>query len=194
MATAAIRHVPNAISLGRLFCVPLLAWLAWIRAEMPFVWLTLLALASDGIDGWVARHFDCISRLGSLLDSIADALLMLVIGYGTWVFHPVVFTDYSWLIALVVGLWLLEHLLALLRYGRPSSFHTALTRFAVAMFAVFVAVMFLLRFEPWLLWIAAGLSILAVLEQLTMIWLLPEWSPDLRGGLPEAWSRARRRR
>jgi len=191
MFSAAIKNVPNAISIARLCCVPVLAWLAWSRIEQPFVWLTLLALFSDGVDGWFARRFDCISRLGSMLDSIADATLMAVIGYGTWAFHPEVFTDYGWLVALVVGLWISEHLLAFLRYGRPSSFHTALTRFGVAIFALFVTVMFVFGFQPWLLFITAGVSILAVAEQLAMLWLLPEWTPDLRGGLPEAWRRSR---
>ncbi len=191
MTAAAIRHLPNAISLARLCCVPVLAWLAWVRLETPFVWLTVLALGSDGVDGWIARHFGCVSRLGSMLDSIADALLMMIIGYGTWVFHPIVYTEYGWLIALVVGLWMLEHLCAFLRYGRPSSFHTGLTRFGVAVFAVFITVMFLFRFEPWLLWITAAVSILAVLEQMAMLWLLPDWTPDLRGGLPEVLRRRR---
>jgi len=191
MAIAAIKHVPNAISLARLCCVPVLAWLAWSRAEQPFVWLTLAALFSDGVDGWVARRFDCISRLGSMLDSIADATLMSVIGYGTWAFHPVVFTEYGWLVALVVGLWLSEHALAFLRYGRPSSFHTALTRFGVAVFALFVTVMFVFGFQPWLFFVTVAVSILAVAEQLAMLWLLPQWTPDLRGGLPEAWRRTR---
>ncbi|MGB5211442.1 MAG: CDP-alcohol phosphatidyltransferase family protein [Gammaproteobacteria bacterium] len=191
MAIAAIKHVPNAISLARLCCVPVLAWLAWSRAEQPFVWLTLAALFSDGVDGWVARRFDCISRLGSMLDSIADATLMGVIGYGTWAFHPVVFTEYGWLVALVVGLWLSEHALAFLRYGRPSSFHTALTRFGVAVFALFVTVMFVFGFQPWLFFVTVAVSILAVAEQLAMLWLLPQWTPDLRGGLPEAWRRTR---
>ena len=30
---------------------------------------------------------------------------------------------------------------------------------------------------------------IAVLEQLAMIWFLPEWTPDVRGGLAEVWCR-----
>jgi CDP-diacylglycerol--glycerol-3-phosphate 3-phosphatidyltransferase len=86
---------------------------------------------------------------------------------------------------------MIEHVAALVRYGRFSSFHTALVRLAVLVFASFVAVLFLLGFYPWLFYLAAGLSILAVTEQLIMIWLVPNWSPDLRGGLIEVRKRRR---
>ncbi len=35
------------------------------------------AAASDGIDGWIARHFNQISKLGAFLDPIADKSLLL---------------------------------------------------------------------------------------------------------------------
>lgn len=35
------------------------------------------AAASDGIDGWIARHFDQRSDLGAFLDPIADKFLVL---------------------------------------------------------------------------------------------------------------------
>ena len=37
----------------------------------------LVAAASDGIDGWVARHWGQRSRLGAILDPIADKGLLL---------------------------------------------------------------------------------------------------------------------
>ena len=49
--------------------------------------------------------------------------------------------------------------------------------------------MFLFGFYPWLLYVAAVISIVAVLEQLAMICLLAEWTPDVRGGLAEVLRR-----
>lgn len=186
-----IRHLPNAISIGRLLSVPLLVWLAWQERQTLFTWILVVALLSDGVDGFIARRFDCITRLGALLDSVADAALMLVVGYGTWVFHPIVFLEHGLIVFVTVGLWLLEHVAALIRYRRPSSFHTALVRFGVVVFSIFIAVMFVFDFYPWLLYVAATISIVAVLEQLAMIWLLPEWTPDVRGGLAEVLRRRR---
>jgi CDP-diacylglycerol--glycerol-3-phosphate 3-phosphatidyltransferase len=189
MTGRAVRHVPNAISVTRLMSVPVLAWLVWEQRQPPFTWLLLAALLSDGVDGYIARRFGCITRLGALLDSVADAALMVVIGYGTWVFYPQVFEDHGLIVAVTVGLWILEHVAALIRYHRPSSFHTHLVRIGVLIFGVFVAVMFVFDFYPWLLYVAAVISIVAVLEQLAMICLLAEWTPDVRGGLAEVLRR-----
>ena len=190
-AAPTLRHVPNAISVARLCATPVLVGLAWAGLETPFTWLLLAALLSDAADGYIARAFSLASPVGALLDSVADAALMLAIGYGTWVFFPEVYLDHWPVIAVAVSLWAIEHVAALVRYGRFSSFHTALVRLGVLVFASFVAVLFLIGFYPWLFYLAAGLSIAAVLEQLIMIWLVPNWSPDLRGGLLEVRKRRR---
>lgn len=77
------------ITLGRLFVVPFFAILALQygltiqsgSAVEAWRWAALgvfiLAAVSDGIDGWVARRFNQKSRLGSILDPIADKVLVL---------------------------------------------------------------------------------------------------------------------
>ncbi|WP_407342965.1 CDP-alcohol phosphatidyltransferase family protein [Pengzhenrongella phosphoraccumulans] len=70
--------VPNIISFGRLALVPVFAVLI-IQGED--VWaLAVLAVsgASDWLDGWIARHFNQVTRLGQLLDPAADRLFILV--------------------------------------------------------------------------------------------------------------------
>lgn len=41
--------------------------------------LFLIAGASDGLDGFLARHFGWTSRLGAILDPIGDKLLMVAV-------------------------------------------------------------------------------------------------------------------
>jgi CDP-diacylglycerol--glycerol-3-phosphate 3-phosphatidyltransferase/cardiolipin synthase len=40
-------------------------------------WVFVTAAATDGIDGWIARHFNQKSELGAFLDPIADKALVL---------------------------------------------------------------------------------------------------------------------
>lgn len=40
-------------------------------------WVFVIAAASDGIDGWIARRFNQRSALGAFLDPIADKVLVL---------------------------------------------------------------------------------------------------------------------
>lgn len=94
-----LRHLPNLISALRIvLVVPLLATI--LRGQYAAA-LVLAAVAgiSDGVDGWLARRFRWQSRLGSMLDPVADKLMlvgcMLVLAYLDEVPH--------WLVALVVA-------------------------------------------------------------------------------------------
>lgn len=66
--------IPNLLSMLRLVGVPLFLWL--IVTEQDGWALLVLALSgvSDYLDGKIARRYDLVSRLGELLDPIADRL------------------------------------------------------------------------------------------------------------------------
>ncbi len=68
--------LPNAISLLRIaLIVPILL----LILDGAFGWalaLFLLAGFSDGLDGYLAKRFDWHTRLGALLDPVADKLLV----------------------------------------------------------------------------------------------------------------------
>ena len=71
--------VPNAISVGRLACIPLFLWLLFGQDDRWGAALLLGALgATDWIDGFIARRFDQVSELGKILDPTADRLMLLV--------------------------------------------------------------------------------------------------------------------
>lgn len=68
--------LPNLITLARLLAVPATVWLMLTaRLDLAFI-VFLLAGLSDGVDGFLARRFGLQSRLGALLDPIADKALL----------------------------------------------------------------------------------------------------------------------
>jgi cardiolipin synthase len=71
-----LRWLPNAISLLRIALVPPILWLITKQHYLPALSLFILAGFSDAIDGYLAKRFDWHSRLGALLDPIADKLLI----------------------------------------------------------------------------------------------------------------------
>jgi len=176
-----LRHVPNVLSGARALAVPVLLVLAFLGRETAFTWVLIPALLSDIFDGWIARAFALESRFGAALDSVADSLMLFVSVYGIWVFHPEVIREHAWLCGIAVGLWALEDLLALARYGRLSSFHTYLSKVVANLLGFFIGWLFLFGFEPWMLYLAAGTSIVASLEELALLRALPEWRADVRG-------------
>jgi CDP-diacylglycerol--glycerol-3-phosphate 3-phosphatidyltransferase len=81
-----ILNVPNSLTLLRIFLVPFLVvvlltrfdttpWIA-IRKEWIALGIFLLAAVTDFFDGYIARRTGKITRLGTLLDPIADKLLV----------------------------------------------------------------------------------------------------------------------
>lgn len=175
------RHVPNLISVARIIATPILVNLAFVGSENPYRWLLLAALLSDIADGLIARTFSLTSTLGSRLDTIADTLLWLAAIVGIWKFHPELLSDYWPEVVLVLAFWGIEHAVALMRYGKLTSFHTYATRVGAYALGIFIMSLFLWGLQPWLLYLAAGLSILGSIEELIIVALLPTWTSDVRG-------------
>ena len=92
------RDLPNLISLLRLLAViPIL----YLLLEREFGWALLLFAAaglSDGLDGFLAKHYGWESHLGGVLDPLADKVLLIAcfLVLGALVLIP------AWLVAAVV--------------------------------------------------------------------------------------------
>src|SRR6478672_12722551 len=74
--------LPNILSMLRLVGVPLFLWLVLTHHDG---WaLTVLALSgvSDYLDGKIARRYGLVSRIGQLLDPLADRLYIATTLFG----------------------------------------------------------------------------------------------------------------
>ncbi|HEY3729717.1 MAG TPA: CDP-alcohol phosphatidyltransferase family protein [Steroidobacteraceae bacterium] len=80
-----LRHLPNLICLLRIALVwPIVLSIAQVRYERTLV-LFFIAALSDGLDGFLAKRFHWESALGTLLDPLADKLLLVgVFLVSTW--------------------------------------------------------------------------------------------------------------
>lgn len=69
--------VPNLITAVRLAGLPLFAWLVLGPRRLLSAFAVLVVIAAtDWIDGYVARRFDQVSRIGKLVDPLVDRLLL----------------------------------------------------------------------------------------------------------------------
>lgn len=76
-----IFNLPNIITMARILCVPFFIWsLFAIDADSQGRWFStaifIVIMASDGIDGAIARRRGLITNFGKLLDPIADKALL----------------------------------------------------------------------------------------------------------------------
>ncbi|WP_237182598.1 CDP-alcohol phosphatidyltransferase family protein [Roseomonas marmotae] len=98
LAEAGALTLPNLITLARLCAVPGTIWLIMHgRLDWAFV-LFAAAGISDAIDGWIARRWHLRSRLGAMLDPLADKALMT----GAYVTLAITGMIPDWLAILVV--------------------------------------------------------------------------------------------
>ena len=71
-----LSQLPNLLTLLRIAACPVLVLLlSGGRYDLALL-LFLAAGITDGLDGYIAKRFSCISGLGAILDPIADKLLI----------------------------------------------------------------------------------------------------------------------
>jgi len=91
--------IPNIITIFRIGIVPAVV-VALLDGQFTLA-LLLFAIAgiSDGLDGYIAKRFNYVSRLGSILDPLADKLLLIstYIALGWLALLPL------WLVLIVIG-------------------------------------------------------------------------------------------
>jgi len=91
-------NLPNLISLGRLLLVPLAISLILEGNYWAAFWIFVVAGVSDALDGFIAKRFDRRTRLGALLDPLADKVLLV----SVYVTLGVAGQLWAWLVVLVV--------------------------------------------------------------------------------------------
>lgn len=106
--------IPNILSFFRLLLIPVFLVLLVLGHLGWALLLIAVSAITDFVDGYVARHFNQISRLGQLLDPAADRLFILstLLGLGWvgvlpwWLVAVIVARD---LLLLVLGVVLANH-------------------------------------------------------------------------------------
>ena len=69
--------VPNALSAARLLGVPVFLWAILTEHDGLALALLFLAGLTDYLDGMIARKYNLVSRVGQLLDPVADRLYIV---------------------------------------------------------------------------------------------------------------------
>jgi CDP-diacylglycerol---glycerol-3-phosphate 3-phosphatidyltransferase len=99
-----IRNLPNALTLLRIFMVPFLVVVLLTKfsgREYVGLAIFLLAAITDFFDGWIARRRNQTTRLGALLDPIADKLLMSAAFISLVEMDPAHVP--AWMVVIIIG-------------------------------------------------------------------------------------------
>ncbi|HUP61575.1 MAG TPA: CDP-diacylglycerol--glycerol-3-phosphate 3-phosphatidyltransferase [Thermoanaerobaculia bacterium] len=99
-----IWNLPNSLTLLRIFLVPFLVVVLLTKftgREIVGLTIFLVAAITDFFDGWIARRQGKITRLGTLLDPIADKLLMSAAFISLVEMDPVHVP--AWMVVIIIG-------------------------------------------------------------------------------------------
>lgn len=96
-----IHHLPNIFTIGRILATPLFIYLLFLGGANTYpIALTIFILAgiSDILDGYLARRLQVESRLGKMLDPVADKILVLS-AFASFVTMDLI---YLWMVILII--------------------------------------------------------------------------------------------
>jgi cardiolipin synthase (CMP-forming) len=165
-----ILTVPNLVSFVRLLGVPLFLYLLLVpHADVAAIVVLSVGGTTDWVDGFLARRLGQVSRLGELLDPLADRLYIFatlialtVRGVLPWWFT----------IALVARELFMGGLLLLLRrrgYGPPAVHYVGKTATFILLVAFPVLLLAHVLGQPYGWWYAAGWAL--ALWGLVLYWI-----------------------
>ena len=70
--------IPNVLSMARLVLIPAFIWVALVQEADGWAFAILaISSATDWLDGVIARRFNRMSRVGQILDPMADRLFVI---------------------------------------------------------------------------------------------------------------------
>lgn len=111
-----LHHIPNILTLSRLILLaPFLVFLYQQEYTFAF-YIFLIAGVTDALDGWLARHFNWLTPIGSFIDPLADKILITVsfvslaiIGQLPWWLVILVFLrDLTISVGVMAWYWLIQ--------------------------------------------------------------------------------------
>lgn len=81
------RFIPNFLSLSRIFVVPFFFYTLLGTRNLIAVVLLIIGAITDFLDGYFARRLNTESKLGELLDPLADKLFANSVLWGLCIFY-----------------------------------------------------------------------------------------------------------
>ena len=177
-----VYYIVNAITLYRLLAVPVLLLLIFTHQVNVFKWLLAISFFTDVLDGWLARSYKVTSIMGAKLDSVADDCTIVAAIIGVVVLKPEFLRQQMLLVSILLALFVIQTIVALIKYGKISSFHTYSAKCSALLQGSFLILLFFLSQPPkFLFYIAFAVTAIDLIEEIILVILIPEWRVNVKG-------------
>jgi CDP-diacylglycerol--glycerol-3-phosphate 3-phosphatidyltransferase len=178
-------NIANIVTVIRILLVPVFIWLLFLDNHADGVWryvataLFVLAIATDGVDGHLARGRNLITNVGIILDPIADKLLI-----GGALVSLSILGDLWWWVTIVIlvrelGITVFRFIVIRKRVipaSKGGKLKTVLQSIAIALFlaplqSLFSAWPVAVTVINWFDWIVMGIAlVLTVYSGIDYLW------------------------
>lgn len=143
--------------------------------------LLLASFLTDAIDGYIARKQKTTSQRGAKLDSLGDALTVLLGMAAFIVFEAEFFRENFWFILAPFTLFIIQIIIAWLRFGKLTSFHTYLAKVTAVFLTLFLVVTLVFGIIQILFYLTFGIAILEAVEEIIISFYLKEPRENVKG-------------
>lgn len=162
----------------RILAAPFLLYLAWSGQKTWFLILLIFSLATDAVDGFVARKLNQVSEFGARLDSWGDFGLFVITLLCVWRLWPELARREGVFIFLFMAAFFLPILIGFIKFQRLTSYHTWLAKASGILLSLGVTI--LLIWENGLVFrFSVGLFMLSALEEIAITLVLTEWQSNV---------------
>lgn len=180
---------PNVVSGVRIALMPAVLTAAMAGSRRWFVVLLVTSLATDALDGFLARRLNAFSDFGRKLDSAADYLTMIVGLAGIALLWPdIVRRELPWIVT-GLGAFFATVVYGFVRLGRAPCYHTWGAKIGAAACA-FSLIPLLAGWSAVPFHVVIGFQVLVGLEEMLIALLVPSHV----GEMPSVWHAWRLRR
>ena len=149
-------NIPNILSASRLFCLPLLFVLLYMRLDMAFLVTYMIVGSTDFFDGQIARRFNMKTELGKKLDSFADIFFYVSTAWFVAVLFPKYLAPNNILLIVFFSLFFLSFVVSGIFCKKPIMMHTFLLRLN----GVLVYFLVILSFLVDTTWMITGILVI----------------------------------
>jgi CDP-diacylglycerol--glycerol-3-phosphate 3-phosphatidyltransferase len=171
--------LPNALSLSRITLVPVAGACAYAGHPQLFLAALAAALASDVLDGQLARRTRVTSELGAKLDSWGDLATYATLPlFAYWLWPDLLRQEARYLACALVA-YVLPIAVGLVRFGRLTSYHTIAAKLTAVVMGASLFVLFL-GGPAWPFHAATFLLVVEAMEEIAISFVLPRWRSDVR--------------
>jgi phosphatidylglycerophosphate synthase len=174
-------NIADWFSFYRIFAAPFLLLLIWLDIRMFFAWLLLISYSTDAIDGYLARKLKITSPRGSQLDSFGDQITLVIGLIGLYYFENEFIKTNLTLIVIAFIPYILQMIIAYIKYGKATAFHTYLAKLSAIMQSVFILHSLFFSPDNHLFYIMIIIGLLETFEEITLIFMYKHWTSDVKG-------------